>query len=32
MDITALIVGGIFLVVFVVLGVMIVRPMDENEY
>jgi hypothetical protein len=31
MDIAALIIGGIFLVAFVVLGIMIVRPMDENE-
>jgi len=30
MDIAALIVGGIFLVIFVVLGVMITRPMDEK--
>jgi hypothetical protein len=31
MDIAALVVGGIFLIAFVVLGVMITRPMDENK-
>jgi hypothetical protein len=31
MDIAALIVGGIFLVAFVVLGVMILRPINEND-
>jgi len=31
MDVAALIIFGVFAVAFVVLGVMIVRPMDENE-
>ena len=31
MDIAALVVGGIFFIAFVVLGVMITRPMDENN-
>jgi len=31
MEVAALIIGGVFLVLFVILGVMIVRPMDENE-
>ena len=31
MDVAALIVFGVFAVAFVVLGVMITRPMDENE-
>jgi hypothetical protein len=30
-DVAALIIGGVFLVLFVIIGVMIVRPMDENE-
>jgi len=32
MNIAALIVGGIFLVAFVVLGIMILRPISEKEY
>jgi len=31
MDVVGLIIGGVFLVLFVIIGVMIVRPMDENE-
>jgi hypothetical protein len=31
MDIAALVVGGIFLVLFIIIGVMVVRPMDENK-
>ena len=31
MDVAALIIFGVFAVAFVVLGVMIVRPMGENE-
>ena len=31
MDIVALVVGGIFFIAFVVLGIMITRPMDENK-
>ena len=31
MDVAGLIIGGVFTIVFIVLGVMIVRPMDENN-
>lgn len=31
MDVAGLIIGGVFTIVFIVLGVMIVRPMDENK-
>jgi len=31
MDVAALVIGGVFLVLFVIIGVMVVRPMDENE-
>jgi hypothetical protein len=31
MNIAALIVAGIFLVTFVVLGIMILRPINEND-
>jgi len=30
-DVAALIIGGVFLVLFVIIGVMVVRPMDENQ-
>ena len=31
MEVAAIIISGVFLVAFVILGVMIIRPMDENE-
>ena len=31
MDIAALIIAGIFLVAFIVLGIMILRPINEND-
>ena len=31
MDIAALIVAGIFLVAFIVLGIMILKPINEND-
>jgi len=31
MDVAAVIISGVFAVAFIVLGVMIIRPMDENE-
>ena len=31
MDVVAIIIFGVFVVAFVVLGVMITRPIDENE-
>jgi hypothetical protein len=31
MDVAGLIIGGVFTILFIVIGVMIVRPMDENQ-